>query len=256
MDRIEELRQQYYESIKLLQYEEDIIVALPQPEFDNFFPIIKGIIELLEKEIFEVEQELKEISSLESEMLEYIKEELKILLFKKTICITLLEKGQEDKTIEEEAQKTPNKNIIFATTESGNICIENDLKNIPEEYYYEVEDSLRKLQEGFLETNIEKGKQLKSTNKIVGLHEIIHFKVRVTYRILSNDTIYVLMAKMKKSTWDARDRKETIDRATQRNKQYKRLKKEIKDPIKKEELIQEHKKTLDRLLGHLEHNKR
>ena len=254
MDRIEKLREQYYESIRLLQNEQDILNALPQPEYENFFPLISGIIKMLESELKENQQELE--NELDPEMKEYIQDETKLIQFKINICSNLLQKGLEDEKIEEEALATPKKKIIFATTDSGNICIENDLKDIPEEYLQSVEDSLRQLQEGFTESNVEKGKQLKSTNKLVGIHEIIHFKVRVIYKILSNDTVYVLMAKMKKSTWDARDRKEIMDRATQRNKQFEQLKKDMNDSMKKAHLVQEHKEVLDRILGHIEHKKR
>ena len=53
MDKIEELRKQYYESIRLLQNEQDIFNALPQPEYENFFPLIRGIIKMLEDELKE-----------------------------------------------------------------------------------------------------------------------------------------------------------------------------------------------------------
>lgn len=252
MDRIEELRNKYYDAISLLQDEEDIKNALPQPEYESFFPLINGIIDMLTKEL----EDTQIMDQTDEEMKEYIEEEIRVIKLKLDLCNNLLHKAQEDVKTEEESQQTPKKNIIFATTKSGNVCIENDLKDIPEEYYQDIEDSLIQLQEGFKEENAEKGKQLKSTNKLVGIHEIIHFKVRVIYRILANDTVYVLMGKMKKSTWDARDRKEIIDRASSRNKQYEQLKVLIKDPIEKERLIQEHNEILERMLGHIKYNKR
>ena len=48
MDRIENLRKQYYESIRLLQKEQDILNALPQPEYENFFTLISGVIKMLD----------------------------------------------------------------------------------------------------------------------------------------------------------------------------------------------------------------
>lgn len=113
------------------------------------------------------------------------------------------------------------------------------------------------MQAGESEANITKSRNFTSTNKKLNeLHEIKDFKVRLFYKNLAADTIYVLMARMKKSNNDSLDRKEIIERASQRNKQYEQLKKEIKDPVKKEELVKEHQKILDRLLGHIEQKKR
>lgn len=254
MDRIENLRKQYYESIKLLQDEQDILNALPQPEYENFFQLISGIIKMLESELKENQQELE--NELDPEMKEYIQDEIKLIQFKINVCSNLLQKGLEDEKIEEEALSTPKKNIIFATTDSGNICIENDLKDIPEEYLQSVEDSLRQLQEGFVEENIEKGKSMTNNAKLSKVHELKPFKTRIFYKILSQDTVYVLMIKMKKSNNALRDRREIEERVDQRSKQYERFKKEIKEPKRKQELIEQNQEILDRILGNIEHKKR
>lgn len=255
MDRIENLRKQYYESIKLLQDEQDILSALPQPEYENFFPLISGIIKMLESELKENQQELE--NEFDPEMKEYIQDEIKLIQFKINICSNLLQKGLEDEKIEEEALSTPKKNIIFATTDSGNICVENDMKTVPEDFYSSIERLLIRLQEGATEGNVEKAKAFtKVDRKMVGLHELKEFKVRLIYKNLSPDTVYVLIVRMKKSDNDRLDRKEIINRASQSNDQYERLKKEIKEPKRKEELIEQNQKILDRILGHIEHNKR
>ena len=64
------------------------------------------------------------------------------------------------------------------------------------------------------------------------------------------------MTKMKKSNNALRDRREIEERVDQRIKQYERLKKEIKDPKRKEELIEQNQEILDRILGNIEHKKR
>ena len=104
MDRIENLRKQYYESIKLLQDEQDILNALPQPEYENFFQLISGIIKMLESELKENQQELE--NELDPEMKEYIQDEIKLIQFKINVCSNLLQKGLEDEKIEEEALAT------------------------------------------------------------------------------------------------------------------------------------------------------
>lgn len=252
MDRIEELRQKYYESISLLQNKEDIENALPKPEYESFFPLISGLISKLEEELTTSQEMIQE----SSDMKEYIEEEINLIKLKLDICNKLLHMAQEDKQIEEEATNAQKKNIIFATTDSGNVCIENDLKGIPEEYLQSVEDSLMQLQDGFVEDNIEKGKSMTNNVKLSKVHELKHFKVRIIYKILSPDTVYILMIKMKKSNNALRDRREMEERVEQRTKQYEQLKIKIKDPVIKEELIRQNKEYLDRILGNIEQKKR
>lgn len=56
-DNIENLRKQYFAAILNLQNEQDIIDALPKPEYNSFFPIIYGLMELMEKEILKINKE-------------------------------------------------------------------------------------------------------------------------------------------------------------------------------------------------------
>lgn len=257
MENIEFLRKKYYEAIILLQDEQDILNALPQPDYGNFFPIITGLIQCLDNELFMLQEELRVLNQSDFEMREYIEEEIKILLFKKEVCNSLLQKGIEDKTIEEEAEKTPVKNIVFATTNSGNICIKNDLKTLPEEYYESIIDSLQNLMNGIEENNPEKAKALSSSDKkMAKIHEIKEFKVRLFYKNLSSDTVYVLMVRMKKSDYDALDRKEVTIRNNQVNKQYEQLKKLVKDPQMKQKLISENQEILSNLCDYLVQNRR
>lgn len=253
MDKIENLRKKYYESISLLQNKEDIENALPKPEYESFFPLISGLISMLEKELASTQEILQD----NSEMREYIEEEISLIKLKLDICNNLLHKATEDKQIEEEALVTPKKNIIFATTDSGNVCIENDMKTVPEEFYTSVKRLLIRLQEGVVEDNGQKAKCFTTVDKKnAGIHEIKEFKVRLFYKNLSPDTVYVLMVRMKKSDNDRLDRGELINRASLINKQYESLKKEIKDLVIKEELIKQNKEYLDRILGHIEQKKR
>jgi len=257
MDNIEQLRKKYYDAIMLLQEEQDILDALPQPEYTNFFPIITGLIKYLEKELYLLQEELNKLDESDEEMQKYIEEEIEMLLFKQDICNSLLEKGKEYIIIEEESEKTLKKNIIFATTNSGNICIENDIKILPEEYYEKIIKMLQNLQNGINENNDEKAKSMTTVNKkMAGLKEVKEFKVRLFYKNLSSDTVYVLIVRMKKSDNDALDRKEAIRRAVQRNNQYIELKKLVKDPQNKEKLITENEQILSDLCEYLNQNKR
>lgn len=257
MENIDHLRKKYYEVIILLQDEEDILNALPRSDYGNFFPIITGLIRRLEEELLYLENQLKSLDQFDYDMKEYIQEEIKTVLFKREVCNNLLQKEIEDKIIEEEAEKTPAKNIIFATTNSGNVCIRNDIKTFPEEYYESIISSLQNLSNGIEENNSEKAKALKTVNKkMAKIHEIKEFKVRLFYKNLSADTVYVLMVRMKKSDNDALDRKEVIIRDNQMTKQFNQLKKIIKDSEVKQKLIFENQEILSDLYDFLIQNKR
>lgn len=257
MDRIENLRNQYYDAIILLQNEQDIIDALPKPDFGNFFPIIAGLIKRLDQELELLTKDLNKINQKELEIKEYIQEEIKTLLLKKSICNKLLEEATLEKEIQESAEEPTGKNIIFATTKNDNMCIENDIKSIPEEYYTSVIKMLQTLQNGFEENNNEKAKKMKSTNKkISGIHELKEFKVRLFYKILSKDTVYVIMVRMKKADYDALDRNDVINRNSQLNKQYEKLKKIIQYPELKQEIIAENEEMLNYIYDYLNKNKR
>ncbi len=250
IDQTIKLRNQYYESIKLLTNKEDIIDALPKPEYKSFFPIISGLIQTLSKEI----EELKVLISdeKEEEVKEYLQDELNIIKMKETICIDLYKKAQKEKTTGDDFEKTQQKNIIFAKTASGNVYLQKDLKDIPEEYYQSIRECIEKIESGYKEENPEKAKAFTTINsKLVGLHEIKEFKLRVIYKILDKDTAYILLARMKKDNCESLDRDEMINRSENTDKEYQRLKREIENKDKKEKLIEEHKEIKENIFEYI-----
>ena len=250
----EQLHNQYFEAIKQLQDKQDIIDNMPKPEYDSFFEIMLGLIEFIEKEIVETNQLLA--TEKDEELIYYFKDDLEIWKFKLNICKELLKEAKEAKKTEELASVTPQKNLIFAKTSSENIYLEKDLKDIPEEYYDSVSESLEQLKNGYIENNEEKGKSLKSNKKLLGLHEIKPFKVRVAYRNLSPDTVFIIIAKMKKSDNDKKDREEMIVRKSRTDIEFQRLKQEILDPEKKQALIEEHQQIYNKLFKQIKENRR
>ena len=125
-------REQYYQAIKKLQVEQDIIDAMPKAEYESFFPIMYGLIDLIKKELSELQESLDNLEPELEELKEEYEEEIKTWQYKKDLCIKLLKEAKEDVEIENESKNTPIKNIIFAKTSSGNIYLEKDLKNIQE----------------------------------------------------------------------------------------------------------------------------
>lgn len=250
-NNIEMLRQQYFKAILYLQNEEEIKEALPIPEYTNFFPILKGLIELIDNEIKTNELMLKD-NEKGSEMYEYIKDDIKLLKFKRGLCIQLLLKAQNKIEIEESSKKTPVKNLIFATTTHGNIYLEKDIKNMDEEFYERIEKSLSSLEAG----DTIDIKPISNNQKLTKIWEIKQFQTRIFFKNLSHDTIYIISARIKKDNNSSIDREEAIIRAKKTNKEYNKLIEEIKDPIKKEELIAKNKKIKDYLFSYITTHKR
>ena len=253
-DKIKELREGYYKAIMLLNDETDILQALPQPTYEAFYPITYGLLELIEQEVIAFNEELE--STNDDEYREYLESELSILTFKKNACLNLIKQADEKKTMEEQSTMFPKKKLIFATTKTGNIYLEKDLKSFPEEYLESVEECLSNLENGFIEENNQKGKKLGADAKLSGLHEIKTFKVRVFYKNLTPDTVYIMMARMKKSTNDLIDRSEPVERNKKTTGEFEELKEEIKDPIKKEQLIEQNNEIRKRIKEHIKENRR
>ena len=252
----ESLWQQYYDAIKLLQDRNDIIDALPKPIYKSFFSIMPGLIEKLKEE----EQELKElIVGEEKNSSDYINimEDLKLCMFKIEICNELYKNATDEVEIEKEGEEAIHKNIIFSKTNSENIYLQKDLKSIPEEYFSAILDCIEKLENGYKEENTEKAKAFTTSNsKLVGIHEIKPFKIRVAYKILDKDTIYILIARLKKDNNESLDRDEIIKRANNTEKEYNKIKQEIKNESKKNRLLQEHRKIKEEIEEYLYSHKR
>ena len=247
-EELETLRQQYYQSIIFLENKEDIRNALPAPEYKNFIPLIVGIIQILEQEIEKNREARKDETS--EDMLEYFNTEIESLESKIIICNELLKEAQNEIEIQEDNESNK-KSIIFARTNAGNIYFERDLKGIPKEYYKSIEKCLKGIENNIKEDNIEKAKAFTNNAKLIGIHQVKEFKIRVVYKILDKDTAYVMQVRIKKDDNSLQDREDIIIRAQQADKDFKEIKGEIKDELKKLQLIEEHRKIRDRIIKSL-----
>ena len=72
------------------------------------------------------------------------------------------------------------------------IYLEEDLKDIPEEYYIDIIECLESLKNGFTENNEIKGKSLKNNARLKGLHEIKKFKIRIGYLNLDSNLTFII----------------------------------------------------------------
>lgn len=232
---LEELRESYFIAISKLTNEEDIRNSLPLSSSDSFEELINMIISKLDDEISEWEQEA--LLAVTNDDKETVKKELDILNLKKRICLEKIEEFNQNNALEEAYEKTPEKHLIFTTSNLGNTLFLRDLKDIPEEYYNKVLELLNKLEDNIYEGNETKDKKLAGNKNVTDVYEKKDFKVRICYRMLSPDTCYVMLAKMKKSNNDLKDRMDIENRKLNTERDYQRVKKILQDPKSREELI-------------------
>lgn len=195
-EKLHELRQQYF-NLSLSVEPEEILSILPPPQFSNFLEIVKGVIEALKIEIETYSVLLAMEEDLEEKQL-YITE-IRILELKCRICEKVLNDSftfTDDVTIDESKKV----NVIFGITPSGSIALLNDIKrNVDSHYYPEVLEMLDQLEAGDFVNNQEKVRKFNSNNnKLSGLMEIKGFQLRLFFRQLPNNIIYVEMLRVKK----------------------------------------------------------
>lgn len=244
-EELEKLRDSYYSSIVLLQDENDILEALPSPEFRNFFPLMEGVISKLVAEC-------REFSSLGDDadvLAEVDSLRRKIELCKKKV--ESVTKQLKDESLESQASQSK-RHLIFAKTAFGSTFLQRDLKDIPREYYDKVQAALETLEYGNLGSNPEKVRQFTNNKKLFGLYEIKEFKIRLIYRVLSGNMVYVMQTRMKKDNNSMVDKKELISRSKNTNDEFTMLKKRVLNPADRELLIMEHeviKSDILKMLG-------
>ena len=232
---LEELRESYFIAISKLTNEEDIRNSLPLSSSDSFEELINMIISKLDDEISEWERE--DLLAVTNDDKETVKKELDILNLKKRICLEKIDEFNQNKALEEAYEKTPKKHLIFATSNLGNILFLRDLKDISEEYYNKILELLSELEYNIYDNNETKDRKLANNRNITNIYEKKDFKVRICYRMLTPDTCYVMLVKMKKSNNDLKDRLEIENRKLNTESDYQRVKNLLKDPKSREELI-------------------
>ena len=247
-----ELLMQYYQAIMLLQNKEDIINALPNTDYSCFDYIMNGLIGLINKDIEKTKNLINH--EFDSDMKEYMEDELNTLLFKKQECEQLIKEANQKKETETLSQTIPHRNIIFATTSSGKTYLKEDLKEIAKEYYQDISDCLNKIENEEDLSSIEQ--PLTNNANMAKIRELKPFKVRVCYKMLEPNLVYVMIAKTKKSDNDRIDREKIIQRNKQTQSQYDNLVKDIKDQLIRQQLIEENELLKQEIFNHLNTYKR
>ena len=250
---LEELRESYYIAISRLDNEDDIRNSLPSNTCDSFEELINMITSKLDDEICEWEQE--DLIAETEEDKKLVKQELDILYLKKRICLEKLNEFNQNNALVEAYEKSPEKHLIFATSDLGNVYFLRDLKAVSEEYYKDVLDLLNDLQNNNISV-MNETKDKKLNGQLSDIFEKKDFKVRICYRMLTPDTCYVMLAKMKKSNNDLKDRLEIENRKLNTESDYQRVKKLLQDPKVREELVSSNKEIKKEIEKYIRENSR
>lgn len=250
-----ELRNNYFQAIRLLNNEEDILSNLPDPYSNSFEQLMYGLIKMLNEELEEVNKMIES----DYDDLDILIEDKKVLEFKINACNKLLESRKEEEKDEEDfANNESEKNLIFATRGNENQpYILKDIKNISSEYYEKIASTLDQIVYNYDEDNSEKSKTIRSSNKkLAGLQEKKGWKIRTFYQILDKDCAFVIMTRVKKSDNDKAEREEPIIRKQHTDSLFKQLKKDLKDPKLKQKIIEENKEMYEEIMTVLKKEKR
>lgn len=225
---------------------QEFMTEFPKMEYTNFWGLTDGILNNIESEIKKYSDGLTPAEQEElNDFTEYrlLNEKKRYTLNKRK---EYMDKMQEQEKNLEELYR----NIIFATTPSGNVCLMQDLKDIDLENYDKFLETLTRLRNNDCNFSSEKQKPMNSKSVCGGLYEVKAFQFRLIYMIVNKDTVLAVMAEdkikdtsSKKKTRQPAQRKELVESQV---KYYQEL---LKDDVKRDEIIAYNNAIYDELVS-------
>ena len=180
----------YYYEIQKCNDLSKINAILPNRMIKGFESIMEIIIEKLEEDLESLYELWEEKTSDEKEVVEEI-EKIKIKI---SFCENhLYPKDKKDN------------HIIFATSTAGQILPLSDIAGINKEYHGAILELLSKLQEEMRTNNPKKQKVITNNKTMKGVKEVKDNKVRILYKSLKGNAVYVFLIMIKKDDWSKRD---------------------------------------------------
>ncbi len=212
------------------------------PEYSNFEgyqSLIESIIKKSKIKLFDVkklskckDQTLKELVDFE-----IIKYENIIKLCQKLLDEASLEKEETNKE-ERLEENISEKEIIFATSKMGNSVFERDLKNIPESKYADVIKCFDIIKNCDKISNTKKITRFTSNCKTLdNLCKAKEDQVRVFYKIINKDFVYVFGIDIKKDDNSKRDREVVEQRFSNVSSDFEKAKKLLLDENTREAFL-------------------
>ena len=226
----------------------------PDPEFENFSDLVNDLILKLSRDIKELESDLNQ------EDLAILNEDEEYTLLKSKLEYSLERKMvfEQEIAMQDNNIHTNVRNIIFAKSNAGNIFVVEDISNIKSEFNVDIIGALERLKKPYNadEADITKEKAFNNNNKVKGVKETKQGIARIYYVILDEDTILAFNAQIKKSDNPSKTKQAIVKRKQNISEQIDYYKQELKDPAKKEQIIQENNKIYDELIAKLQKERR
>ena len=228
---------------------------LPTINFSNFYTLMYGIIaELNDKMVTNLnllEQET------DPEMQIYLREELEILNLKINICQEKLKnansKNDQIQEIDFSSSLSQAKHIIFATEACNNTYFEGDLRFFEKATYPSIVKCLEHIERGGLNFNPTQIRVLNG-DTVKGIFESKSHEMRVFFRTLPCNCVYVLMVAQKKTNIDPSIIASVIKRKEDTNDEYEAIKSLLTsyNIAEMSNLINKNKKIIDGVINKME----
>lgn len=243
---IEELRKNIYYTISLLQDKDEIISALPTPSYPNFFPLIDGIIELLYSDVKEYNKLLKDLDENSDDYYD-VSALLENTKLKIEICNKLKNEACKEKNVTDVVASDRKIDFIFAKSGFNKIKFRSELTSISQENYSEIHKFLEMIRNRQNFNNKQKMRRL--IGPLEGIWEAKVWEVRILFKFLDKDTVYIFGIKEKKSNNDKKNRIQILEKYSSCRLEYDQLAKDI--IIRRAELIAEHIQYKDEIYDYL-----
>lgn len=254
MNKENSLIEQYYSSIVDIMDLEQIDTFLPEYSYYAFFRIMEGLIQRLKDYYKELNELL--LSDTEQSDLSLI-EEYEITAKKIEICEKKYQDAIEKENAEELFYDENSKHIIYATRGDNCTYLESDLSSIPEEEYYKIIQSINELVNGIRSINIEKDRRFINDATVKDLFEKKSFRIRVLYKIIDSDSVFLIMVKQKKQDNSKLDKEVVKVRNKSTVDEYVKIKKIFETNEEEKNRIIELNDVITRnVLEYLNENKR
>lgn len=169
------------------------------------------------------------------------------LLKKYYICTHYL-----DKQNDMEHQKRKGYKIIFAKTPAGNPYFKIDLDKVPREAYGEVKNTLDEILNGVNMSDDTKVKYYSGSNYPQKILAFKGFQVRIYTTKLKGNILCVVSLEIKKDDWDKKISDRLRKRLSTAREQIEQLRKDMRDDIRREELLLDSKEILTDIMGVLQ----
>lgn len=168
---------------------------LPDKKDEDYYEIVYALIIKLYEEVYEIKKSLhKERHSIDVETSQYFKGEID----KSLIRIEYIKQLMKTENKQVITEKHDN-NLIFLKTNYGNVCVFNDLKDIPAEYYEQFYELLESICNG----TFKNFKTFTSNGQLKGMSEVKGDGTRVIFDRISNNTYVIIYMFMKRTDKNA-----------------------------------------------------